>query len=247
MYEPIRIAAAVEGPTDTIVIEAILSALLPDIEFELQTLQPEMSVAFEPLADNDMGAGWGGVYRWARQAVDEGSGSVSDSTALSYYDLLIVQLDADVAHKTYGSARVYDAPNDDLPCWRPCPPASATTDALRVVVLGWLNEEICPGQIVLCTPSKSIEAWVLAALCPNNNVVRQGNWECNLEPVSQLATLPKNIRFGKNIRDYRDRQDRISNEWNRVASRLSEAARFEADIMTAIGMVGGAVADSTGV
>lgn len=43
MSEPLRIAAAVEGPTDAIVLQAILSALLPDTEFVFQTLQPEES------------------------------------------------------------------------------------------------------------------------------------------------------------------------------------------------------------
>ena len=46
MSDPLRIAAAVEGPTDVIVLEAILCALLPGVEFEFQTLQPEGSAAF---------------------------------------------------------------------------------------------------------------------------------------------------------------------------------------------------------
>ena len=46
MSEPLRIAAAVEGKTDAIVLEAILKALLPDTDFKFQTLQPEGSVAF---------------------------------------------------------------------------------------------------------------------------------------------------------------------------------------------------------
>ena len=41
MSEPLRIAVAVEGPTDAIVIGAILDGLLPDTDFEFQTLQPE--------------------------------------------------------------------------------------------------------------------------------------------------------------------------------------------------------------
>lgn len=39
MSDPLRVAAAVEGPTDEIVLEAILKALLPDdLDFVLQTL-----------------------------------------------------------------------------------------------------------------------------------------------------------------------------------------------------------------
>ena len=40
MSEPVRIAVAVEGPTDAIVLRAILKALLRDMEFQFQTLQP---------------------------------------------------------------------------------------------------------------------------------------------------------------------------------------------------------------
>ena len=169
MSDPLRIAVAVEGPTDVIVLEAILCALLPGVEFELQTLQPEGSAAF-----GTMDAGWVGVYRWSRQVACEGGGSVSGSSALSNHDVLIVHIDADVAGKTYASGSIRDAPcDDDLPCEEPCPPPDKTTNALRAVVLNWLGESACPSRIVLCTPSKNIEAWVLAAVWPENNVVRR--------------------------------------------------------------------------
>ena len=171
----------------------------------------------------------GPVKRWR-----EGNGTVSDSVVLSNHDLLIVQLDADVAHKTYESARIDDAPFDNLPCCQPCPPPSATTDALQMVILSWLEEETCPEQIILCTPSKSIEAWVLAALCPDNNVVQRGDWECYLDPSRQLSTLPKKSRFAKNISDYRVRKDKITTAWGSVVLCLSEAARFETDFKAAI-------------
>ena len=113
MSEPLRIAAVVEGPTDAIVLQAILSALLPDTDFEFQTLQPEGSIAFGSPSFGRTGAGWAGVYRWSRQAACEGEGSVSGSSALSYHD--VVHVDADVAGKTYASGNIQDAPHEDLP------------------------------------------------------------------------------------------------------------------------------------
>lgn len=86
MSEPLRIAVAVEGPTDAIVIQAILQALLPDTEFEFHTLQPEGSIAFDSAPSTRTGVGWVGVYRWSRQAVSEGGGSVSGSSALLNHD-----------------------------------------------------------------------------------------------------------------------------------------------------------------
>ena len=231
MSEPLRIAAAVEGPTDVIVLEAILKALLSDTDFELQTLQPEASAAFGSASFGTMGAGWTGVYRWSRQAAREGGGSVSGSSALSYHDVLIVHVDADVASKTYASGNIRDAPYEDLPCDQPCPPVDKTTNALRAVVLNWLGEHEYPPWIVLCTPSKSIEAWVLAAIWPDDERVRQDDWECLSNP---LKTLPKHRPFKKRQDNYRRKQSEIEAAWQNVSARLTEAARFEAELLAAI-------------
>ena len=234
MSEPLRIAAAVEGPTDAIVLEAILKALLPDTDFEFQTLQPEGSDAFDSAPFSSTGVGWVGVYRWSRQSLREGGGSVSGSSALSFHDVLIVHVDADVAGRTYADGNIRDAPCEDLPCKKPCPPPDKTTNALRAVVLNWLGAHECPPRIVLCTPSKSIEAWVLAAVWPENNVVRRGDWECHRNPEGQLAALPKRRRFKKRPDDYRRRQSEIKKAWPQVSARLTEAARFEAEFLAAI-------------
>ena len=228
MSEPLRIAAAVEGPTDAIVLRAILKAFLPDTDFVFQTLQPEGSVAF-----GSTGAGWVGIYRWSRQSAREGGGSVSGSSALSNHDVLIVHVDADVAGKTYASGNVRDAPCEDLPCEAPCPPPDETTNALRAVVLNWLGEHERPSRVVLCTPSKSIEAWVLAAVWPEGNVVRRDDWECRPDPERQLAALPKRRRFEKRPDDYEHKQSEIEEAWPTVSARLTEAARFEAEFLSA--------------
>lgn len=234
MSDPLRIAVAAEGPTDALVLEAILSALLPDEEFEFQTLQPEGSLAFTPNLFAGTGSGWAGVYGWTRQAAVEGGGSITSCSVLSHHDLLIVHLDADVAHKTYQSANISDWPLQDLPCNRPCPPANATTDALQAVLLGWLGEDTCPERVVLCTPSKSIETWLLAAIRPENPVVSRDDWECNPNPVGQLRALPKAVRFRKSVADYRRQQGAIVRNWNAVSARLSEAARFEAGLLSSL-------------
>ena len=236
MSDPLRIAAAVEGPTDVIVLEAILCALLPGAEFEFQTLQPEGSVAFGTGGAAAFGTvGWVGVYRWCRQVACEGGGSVSGSSALSNHDVLIVHVDADVAGKTYASGRIRDAPcDDDLPCEEPCPPPDRTTNALRAVVLDWLGESACPPRIVLCTPSKNIEAWVVAAVWPQNNVVRRDDWECRSNPEGQLAALPKRRRFRRRPNDYRRKQNEIEEAWPTVSARLTEGARFGKEFLAAI-------------
>ena len=234
MSEPLRVAVAVEGPTDAIALRAILNALLPDAEFVLQTLQPEASGAFDSSPSGGTGVGWGGVYRWCRQSASEGSGSVSGSSVLSNHDVLIVQVDSDVADKTYSSGSIRDAPRQDLPCEKPCPPPSRTTDALREVVLNWLGEPDTPPRVVLSTPSKNIEAWVVAAVWPDNSLVRRPNWECRSDPKDQLAQLPKVRRFEKHEDDYKRKEKEIQNGWRNVSARLTEAGRFEREFLAAV-------------
>ena len=234
MSEPLSFAVAAEGPTDAIVLEAILKALLPDDEFVFQTLQPEGSAAFGSAPFDRTGAGWAGVYRWSRQAVSEGGGSVSGSSVLSNHNVLIVHVDADVAGETYANGNIRDAAHDDLPCEEPCPPPDGTTNALRRVILKWLGEREFPRRVVMCTPSRNIEAWVLVAVWPDNNVVRRDNWECHPRPERQLGALPKARRFRKRQEDYRRKEDVIEKAWPMVSARLTEAARFEAELLAAI-------------
>ena len=234
MYEPLRVAVAVEGPTDVILLQAILSGILQDVEFELQTLQPEGSVAFGASSFCRPGVGWVGVYRWCRQAASEGGGHVSSSSVLGNHDVLLVHVDADVAEKRYADGNIRDAEYDDLPCVAPCPPPDRTTNALRSVVLKWLGERACPAPIVICTPSKNIEAWLLVAIWPDNVVIRRGNWECRRNPEHQLRALPKARRFGRSPEEYRAQQVMLREAWPRVSDTLTEAARFERELLEAV-------------
>ena len=231
MSEVLRVALAVEGRTDSIILEAILERICSGFEFVVDTLQPEESKAFP----SRMGSGgWSKVYRWCRQSASEGEGSVSDSSAYSKHDVLVVHVDADVAGKTYASGNINDAPADDLPCEKPCPPARATADALRTVVLGWLGEAQRPPRLVLCTPSKAMEAWVLAAIWPSHRLVQARDWECRPNPGTLLAALPKRRRLRKRAFDYRRRRGEFADAWPDVAARLTEAGRFESELRKAV-------------
>ena len=228
-------AAVVEGPTDAIVLQSVLRAVLPDsTDFVFQTLQPDGSAAFGAASFTGTGVGWGGVYRWCRQSAREGGGSVSGSSAPTYHDLLIVHVDADVAGSRYSDGNIQDAPLDDLPCEEPCPPPEHTTNALRAVVLNWLGEHHRPPRIVLCTPSKSTEAWVVAAVWPGNSQVLRADWECRRNPEGQLAALPRRRRFRKSPSDYRQRSAELTEGWPSVSQGLTEAARFEAELLAAL-------------
>ncbi|MCG3179744.1 MAG: hypothetical protein BIFFINMI_02087 [Phycisphaerae bacterium] len=231
MSDPLRIALVAEGPTDRIVIQAALQSLLEDRPFVIQQLQPEGSVAFGPL-----GAGWTGVYRWCKQAAVRGSGRLSqDALLFENHDLLLLHLDADVADKKYSDDSSLDPEPEDgkLPCKRPCPPAGNTTDALRAVLLSWCGEVASPAKAVICMPSKSTEAWVVASLFPNDRIMQRAG-ECLPNPESRLGQQPKRIRIRKSQRDYLDHQARLEDAWPRVAGRFGEAKRFEVEFLVAL-------------
>lgn len=226
---PLRIGLVVEGPTDGIVLRAAISSLLPERELEFTLIQPDFSVAL-----GGTGEGWSGVYRWCQQAASEGGGSVSGSVALLNHDAIVIQLDADVAEETYQRGHIHDETATDLPCVKPCPPANATTDALREVALRWMKSATLPIKCVFCTPSKNMEAWVMKALFPGNTHVKSSGWECHSSPEGQLGQQPKATRIAKSRRDYESRRQGLIEGWPRVRS-LSEAERFSQEFLKAVG------------
>lgn len=229
MSELLRIALVAEGPTDTIVIEAALRAILAERPFLLKQLQPEGSLVFGLL-----GGGWGGIYRWCKQSASRGMGRLSaDALLFAAYDLLIIHVDADVASATYQAANVVPCAGDGpIPCAEPCPPARATTDRLRMTVLSWCGEDLLPARVVLCTPAQSIEAWVLSAVFPADAQF-QKHGECLFAPEERLAAQPKAQRMRKAQRDYRRRAEFFTRHWATMAE-LEEAARFESELRAAI-------------
>ncbi len=232
MSETLRVAVAVEGPTDRIVLEAILNAMYPERDVVLNVLRPDLSAAFAP---EGLAGGWGGVYHWCRQAAMEGLGSVAGSRVLDHNDILVVHVDADVARKDYQSAGIVNPTNDNLPCASPCPPPRDTTDALREVVMDWLGGPAACRKLVLCIPSMNMEAWVVAAVWEDNPLVGRSDWECRSNPEDQLGQMPLDRRLRKSQEDYRQGLPLIAAGWPTVAARLEEAGRFAADIPVAVG------------
>ena len=128
----LRVAIAVEGPTDKVVIEAIVDTLLGGTDFELQVLQPEGSHVFGSAIGGVRGLGWSGVYRWCRHASMEGGGCVSLSAVFANHDVVVADVDADVAGVAYDSAGIVSPPRVDLPCERTCPPANLPSGELAL-------------------------------------------------------------------------------------------------------------------
>lgn len=232
MSDSLRISLVVEGPTDHVIISAVLENLLGDKSFVATQLHPETSAAF-----GETGTGWGGVYRWCQQAKEQGGGALRNNLLYDFNDLLIVHLDAEVAVENYGNAGI-EEPTNDLPCASPCPPATNTTNALRQVLLGWIGETTVPPKTVFCTPSKCTETWVLAGLYPDDAIAQSANLECVQCPVARLQMKPASgrlIRRGKkDVDKYKDRAREMVTAWPNVRARCTEAERFSIEFLALV-------------
>jgi hypothetical protein len=190
----LRIALVAEGPTDHVIIEAALRAILPR-PFVLTLLQPE---ATRP----KLGSGWCGVLKWCGEFQARGYGSIEDDPTLELYSLVILHLDADVADKSYEDCSMTALARwGSLPCSQACPPPAATADQLSAVLLSWLGISAAGNKTTLCVQSKSSEAWLAAAVFPENQTLMK-DIECRINIECQLSQLPKNQRIKKGRTEY---------------------------------------------
>ncbi|HEX4054680.1 MAG TPA: hypothetical protein VHX86_10485 [Tepidisphaeraceae bacterium] len=223
--------------TDYELLHSIITAMLPNQSFVLTLLQPEQSIAFIGAgAAGSTGGGWRGVYHWTLLLLDRVGRLGNDTALFGAHELFIMHLDADVAAEDPTNDRNSPIPAlaGILPCEEPCPPPSATTNRLRNVMLDWLGETALPQQAVLCTPSKSTEAWVVPICCPDDKEAAKSNWECRPKPENRLGQTPKKKRFSKRQDDYRGRRVMIAAGWAVIVARLSEAKRFNDEFCAAV-------------
>lgn len=227
MSDP-RIALVAEGDTDYVVIHAALKAILQR-PFLLDLLQPEPS---RPR----LGSGWSGVFKWCQEFRQRAAPSIEADPTLSDYDLVIVHIDADVAEMSYadcGDTVLKAAVNlHALPCSLPCPPASNTVANMEAVLLSWLGIQATGAKSIFCIPSKATEAWLSAAILPNNHALLQG-LECNLKVEAGLAILPKKLRIRKSVRVYRDLAEVVTSQWGAVKQLCTQANLFDQRVRVA--------------
>lgn len=234
MSRVLRIAIVAEGITDYVVLSAAVKSILGARPYSLHLLQPEESKAFTGHGNaGPLGGGWPGGYKWCVQAAER-SGQLRDDPLFFTYDLLVLHLDADVASENPGAHVPSHPLASELPCHAPCPPAKATTDRLRTLMLSWVGERETPPGTVLCTPSKSTEAWVMAMFFPGDRQMDRTGWECFGKPENRLPQQPLARRFSKREKDYRARLDQMRQRWPDVVDRLSEASRFQTELLTAL-------------
>ncbi len=228
----LRVALVAEGPTDYEVIQAALSAVLP-MPFVLTPLQPEPT---QP----ELGTGWGGVLKWCEATGNRHAGALDTDPTLAGFDLLVIHLDADVAHKQYtdygpdlqakAQARGWSA----MPCNLPCPPAADTCARLEQLLTNWLCPATPSQRTIWCLPAQSTGAWLAAAVLPNGHGLLTG-LECNLLAEDRLGSTAviKAHRIKKQTLTYRARAPAVKENWGTVKQICQQAAQFERNALAA--------------
>lgn len=240
MSKTLRMALAVEGKTDSIMLEAIISGILQDFDIVCTRIQPLDSSLLQDNADENTitTEGWPGIYHWCKQTSSLNYGVFENDILFKNHDLLLVHLDADVAEKTYQSGHIMTEHVQDLPCEQPCPPSMDTTNALRKVLFRWMGISEPIPRMAICIPSKSIESWILAALYPSDPIVKSGNLECRRNLDAALGSKPKLGRLissgKKNVEVYRERSVELQRAWSSVCTICPEARRFAFDFSVCI-------------
>ena len=236
-----NIGTVVEGPTDRLLLESVLEALLPGSveEHRFFALQPGSTLG-------KSGSGWKGVRRWCRQVSQRlGSGLdfILSGSAGPPLDLLVIHIDADVATEPDLQENVL---SPIIGVAQPCPPASATAGQLGRVILSWLDLDELPSKVILAIPSQDAETWTFAALFPDDAICQQADYECyghgDRNYPAHLLTLR---RYGshfrrrggtvkKTIHVYRALAPRIASNWADVCRICSLAERFAQDLQQQI-------------
>jgi hypothetical protein len=222
MSSPLRIAIVCEGPTDKIILDELIEAVVGHPNFRSVLVQPLMSALVSDFGP--YGGGWAGVLRWCTQAVADGIPFEESKTAINN-DLIIVHVDADVARETSLA---------HVSLVGPCPPAQGTCDNIRHHIRVLLGGRELPNYLVLCIPADSTEAWVVAALNPSL-AASNSPWECYQKPEDQLPSVKvRGKAVGKSQKSYKRVSSDVAAGWPSAKLHWPEANRFEADLRAAL-------------
>jgi len=210
----IRVGIVAEGTSDWLALEELMKAVHPDVEFV--HLRPDMTlVSRSP-------HGWKGVKAWCQQ---EGVRLEALLTGVAGFPihLLVIHVDCSMAH--------------NIDALHPCPPARATADALReVLVRDWLNRPHLPGFVVLATPSRTTDAWIVAALDPpySGDEPLECDDRAERELVQRRLLRLRDGEVKKPEAKYRPLAEAMAQALDRVCEICTEAERFRQDFAAAV-------------
>lgn len=218
MTQPARlwkIGVVSEGPTDFLVLKAVIGELLGEQPVEFRRIHPD-EIMISPF-----GNGWRGVQRWCQEYGPTLESFMRDIPS-DMLDLLVVHVDGSVAGE------------QDISVAKPCPPPRPTADALREVISrDWLQRPSLPSFVVLATPMVDTETWVVSAVAPPGKTICECDpkvWRTLVE-LKRLRT--KDGKLKKSQVEYRPLAEAVGKELARVRTTCTEAERFCEDFRVA--------------
>lgn len=222
-----------EGKTDQIIIQAVLDTFLED--YRSFFIQPPKSNLG---GDSGLfGGGWKGVQKWCEQETK--TNKLAD--LLSRIDLLIIQVDADVAIEANITTESF-IHSAEL-CLAP-----KYVNHVRILIQKWLGLETLPEKIILCVPSMASETWAFVALCSDDKInvpciseCRSKKCiECQTDIKRKLKTQNKKIgvklvtskkgKLRNHASAYFHVQEQISKNWDIVTTSCCQADRFNYEL-----------------
>ena len=236
-----NIGTIVEGPSDRMVIKAVLNRICPG-DHRFFDLQPQGSDTFGENSTQygKLGGGWKGVRRWCHQTQMHGASLELILTEGSQQplDLLVIQVDADIIREHDLQDGITE-PIAGIPY--PCPPITENIRALEQIITRWLDREDLPEQIVFAIPSQDMENWTFAAHFPEDDLCKNADYEC-VPPKGHrdkhpgyLLTLKKYGKYllrqsddiDKPRRRYRPLAIEVGNQWQKVCEICEQARAFD--------------------
>jgi hypothetical protein len=227
-----NIGTVVEGPTDRLLLEAVLNHLLPG-EHRFFPLQPAETLG-------RTGSGWKGVRRWCNETWQREHSSLnkllSGATGPAL-DLLVIHVDADIASE---QELQQDEAFPIMP--QPCPPVSETVAQLEALILHWLRLEASPSSLIFAIPAQDTETWTFAALFPDDELCSQNDYECLYKGKDHpgyrltLKAYGKLLRrsagtIKKPRRQYERLCPQIVAAWDDVCALCSQAKKFTVEVL----------------
>jgi hypothetical protein len=209
----IRVGIVAEGPSDWIILEEVMTTVHADLEF--QHIQPDQTLA------SRRPFGWRGVKAWCEEFGPKLESFMTGITPR--LDLLVIHVDCSMA--------------DKIGLERPCPPPSATADGLKTeITTGWLGRSSRPEFVVLVTPSKSTDAWVVASLNPPYS--RLANVECEHgvedELVKRKRLRRRDGQIKKPAHKYIQFAAELRSAFERVCRHCTQASLFRSEFTIAV-------------
>jgi hypothetical protein len=210
----LRVGLVSEGPSDWLVLEAVMRSLNADIEFE--RLRPDVTLTNQQ-------PGWRGVRAWCQENGRRLEVLMKGVIGRPLH-LLVVHVDCSMA--------------DKVDAERPCPPATDTSGSLRQIIgTSWINHSPVPSFLLIACPAQCHESWIVATLDPPYKNL--ANIECDKTVENELARLRLLRRNSKGevkkqaVR-YQPLAEREGQMFDLVCERCGTAAEFRRLFLLAV-------------